>query len=70
MHKVDMDAEMKVSGSENGDDCQDQRNLKQGGRRALRFPEALETAFNVYHLTNTLKHVRVALLTGLVPCPA
>jgi len=40
--------------------------LEGGGRKALRFPEALESAFNEYYCTNTLKHVRVALLTGLL----
>ena len=40
--------------------------LEKGGRRARRFPEALEAAFDEYYCCNTLKHVRVALLTGLL----
>lgn len=40
--------------------------LERGGRKALHFPEALESAFNEYYCSNTLKHVRVALLTGLL----
>jgi hypothetical protein len=65
MHKVDMDAEMKVSGSEMEAIAKAKETLKQGGRRALRFPEALESGFNEYYRSNTLKHLRVALLTGL-----
>lgn len=65
MHKVDMDAEMKVSGSEMETIAKAKETLKQGGLRGLQFPEALESAFNEYYRTNTLKHLRVALLTGL-----
>lgn len=39
--------------------------LGQGGLRSVRFPACLEAAFDDYHHANTLKHVRVSLLTGL-----
>jgi diguanylate cyclase (GGDEF)-like protein len=65
MYKVDMDAEMKVTGSEMEMIAKAKEALKQGGCRALRFPESLESKFNEYHYTNTLKHVRLALMTGL-----
>lgn len=39
--------------------------LKKGGLRALRFPKGLELDFNEYYFTHTLKHMRVAFLTGL-----
>jgi diguanylate cyclase (GGDEF)-like protein len=39
--------------------------LEQGGLRTLQFPAPLETAFNEYYHTNSLKHVRVSMLTGL-----
>ena len=56
---------MKVSGSEIEMIARVKETLKQGRRRSLRFSEPLESAFNEYFCTNTLKHVRVALLTGL-----
>src|SRR5512133_761247 len=65
MYKVVSDTEIQVSGSEIEMIDWIKETLKQGGRRALRFPEALESAFNEYYCINTLKHVRVALLTGL-----
>ena len=65
MYKVDMDAEMKVSGSEMEMVAKAKETLEQGGLKVLRFPKALEAAFNEYYCTNTLKHVRIALLTGL-----
>jgi len=65
MHKVDMDAEMKVSGSEMEMIAKAKDTLQQSGLRGLRFPEALESSFNEYHRRNTLKHLRIALLTGL-----
>jgi diguanylate cyclase (GGDEF)-like protein len=65
MHKVDMDAEMTVSGSEIETIARAKQTLELGGLRVLRFPEALESSFNEYYRTNTLKHLRVALLTGL-----
>jgi len=65
MYKVDMDAEMKVSGSKMEMVAKAKETLEQGGRGAHRFPKTLELAFNEYHRTNTLKHLRVALLTGL-----
>ena len=65
MHKLDSDTEMKVSGSEIEMIARVKETLNQGGRRSLRFPETLESAFNEYYSTNTLKHVRIALLTGL-----
>lgn len=54
-----------MSGSEIEMIAKVKNNLKQGGRRALRFPETLESSFNEYYCTNTLKQVRIALLTGL-----
>lgn len=65
MHKADMEAEMKVSCSEMAMIAGAKETLKQAGLRVLRFPEPLESSFNEYHRANTLKHVRVALLTGL-----
>jgi diguanylate cyclase (GGDEF)-like protein len=65
MHKVDMDAEMMASRSEMEMIAKAKETLKQGGLRTQRFPEALEAAFNEYFCANTLKHVRVALMTGL-----
>ena len=65
MREVDMDAEMNVSDSEMEMISKAKETLKQEGLRVLRFPEALESAFNEYFCMNTLKHVRVALLTGL-----
>lgn len=65
MHKVDKDAEMKVSGSEIEMIAKSKETLEQGGLRVLRFPKALEAAFNEYYCKNTLKQVRIALLTGL-----
>ena len=65
MYKVDMGAEMKVSGSKMEMVAKAKESLEQGGRGAHRFPKTLELAFNEYHRTNTLKHLRVALLTGL-----
>jgi signal transduction histidine kinase len=65
MHNVDMDDEMKVTGSEMEMVAKSKETLEQGGRGAHRFPKTLELAFNEYHRVNTLKHLRVALLTGL-----
>lgn len=65
MYKVDMGAEMKVSGSKMEMVAKAKETLEQGGRGAHRFPKTLELAFNEYHRNNTLKHLRVALLTGL-----
>jgi diguanylate cyclase (GGDEF)-like protein len=65
MHKTDSDPEMKVSGSEIETIARVMETLKQGGRRPQRFPDPLESAFDEFYCTNTLKHVRVALLTGL-----
>jgi diguanylate cyclase (GGDEF)-like protein len=64
-YKVDSDTEMKVNGSGIETVAAAKETLKQGRRRSLRFSEPLESAFNEYYCTNTLKHVRVALLTGL-----
>ncbi|QWV93678.1 GGDEF domain-containing protein [Geomonas oryzisoli] len=41
-------------------------NLGEGGLKSVRFPEPLESAFNEYYGDKTLKHVRVALFTGLI----
>jgi diguanylate cyclase (GGDEF)-like protein len=65
MHNLNSDTEMKVSGSEIELIARVKETLKQGGRRSLRLPEPLESGFNEYYCTNTLKHVRIALLTGL-----
>ncbi|HBG06447.1 MAG: hypothetical protein A2075_13090 [Geobacteraceae bacterium GWC2_58_44] len=65
MHKVYMDAQMEVNDSEMEMIAKAKETLQQGGHRALRFPEPLESSFNEYYCTNTLKHVRVALFTGL-----
>ncbi|QXE90408.1 GGDEF domain-containing protein [Geomonas subterranea] len=40
--------------------------LGEGGLKSVRFPEPLESAFDEYYRDKTLKHVRVALLTGLI----
>lgn len=63
---TDRDSETRVAGFDTEAIASVRDTLKQGGRRSLRFPEPLEAAFNDYYYTNTLKHVRVALLTGLV----
>ena len=63
MHKGHMNADRNVSGSMI---TKAKEDLEQGGLRVLRFPKPLESAFNGYYNTNTLKHVRVALLTGLI----
>ncbi len=65
MNEVDKDSDINVGGSEIETISRVREALRQGGRRSLRFPEPLEPAFNEYFCTNTLKHVRVALLTGL-----
>ena len=66
MHIADRYTDMQVSDSEMEMIVTANETLKKGGRRAHRFPRALESAFNEYYCTNTLKHVRVALLTGLL----
>jgi len=40
--------------------------LRKGGIRSLRFPTTLESKFDEYYFTNTLKHIQVSLLTGLL----
>jgi diguanylate cyclase (GGDEF)-like protein len=65
MHKVDMYAEMEVSGPEMEMIAKAKETLKKGGLGALRLPKGLESAFNEYYFTNTLKHIRVAFLTGI-----
>ncbi len=66
MYNVDSDTEMKkVSDSEMETIAAVRETLKKGRRRSLRFSQPLESMFNEYHCNNTLKHVRVALLTGL-----
>jgi len=52
----DSDMEMILTANE---------KLKRSGLRILRFPETFESAFKEYYYRNTLKHVRVALLTGM-----
>ena len=66
MHLLEMNPELMVTGPDMEMVANAKEALELGGRRATRFPDALETAFNAYYGTNTLKHVRVALLTGLL----
>jgi len=60
-----MDPETTVNGSEMELIAKAKETLEHDGLRWLRFPEALESSFNEFYCTNTLKHARVALLTGL-----
>jgi diguanylate cyclase (GGDEF)-like protein len=66
MHNLGTTTEMQPSDFEMEAIATAKATLEQGGRRALKFPAALEAGFNEYYCTNTLKHVRVALLTGLI----
>jgi len=66
MPRLDTDYEQQNGDPEMEMIATAKETLERGGRKALRFPEALEAAFNEYYCTNTLKHVRVALLTGLL----
>jgi len=65
MNKPDIDDDSTASVSEMELVAKAKETLKLGGRGAHRFPKTLELAFNEYHRVNTLKHLRVALLTGL-----
>ena len=65
MPKVNMDTGIQVNDPEMDTIAKANEALKRGGLKVHRFPEALESAFKEYFFTNTLKHVRVALLTGL-----
>lgn len=62
---VDIDAELTADAPGIETIAKAKETLQRGGRLSLRFPAGLESAFNEYYFTNTLKHVRVALLTGL-----
>ena len=63
---MDLYAELKFSESKMEAVAISKEALERGGLVAIRFPEALESAFNEYYCSNTLKHVRIALLTGLL----
>jgi len=65
MNKPDFDNELTDCAPEIEEVTRIKDSLEQGGLRTLRFPRPLEAAFNEYHHTNTLKHVRVSMLTGL-----
>jgi len=65
MNKPDFDNELTVCDPVIEEVTRIKDSLEQGGLRTLRFPQPLEAAFNEYHHTNTLKHVRVSMLTGL-----
>src|SRR6185369_11200692 len=64
MHNID--ANMASGRSDTESIANAKQTLEQGGIRALRFPETLESEFNEYYCSKTLKQIRVALLTGLV----
>lgn len=65
MHRLETDADITVHGFEIETIAKANESLKRGGLRLLRFPETLESAFKEFYYTNTLKHVRIALLTGM-----
>jgi diguanylate cyclase (GGDEF)-like protein len=66
MPKPELDTDLQDHDGEMEMIASAKETLERGGRKALRFPDPLESAFNEYYCTNTLKHVRVALLTGLL----
>lgn len=66
MHKVDINVSEIVPGPEMEEVAKARDSLGEGGLKCVRFPEPLESAFAEYYGEKTLKHVRVALLTGLI----
>lgn len=66
MHKIDINVNIITPGPEMEMVAKAKEDLGEGGLRSCRFSEPLESAFNAYYCEKTLKHVRVALLTGLI----
>jgi diguanylate cyclase (GGDEF)-like protein len=66
MPKVVIDTDLLTGNAEMEIIASAKKSLERGGRKACRFPAALESAFNEFYSKNTQKHVRVALLTGLL----
>lgn len=65
MNKWDFDTELAACDPEMETVARIKDSLEQGDLGTLRFPKTLEAAFDDYYHTNTLKHVRVSMLTGL-----
>ncbi|MBJ6801655.1 diguanylate cyclase [Geomonas propionica] len=66
MHNLDINVKVITPGPEMEMVQKARETLGEGGLKSVRFPEPLESAFNEYYREKTLKHVRVALLTGLI----
>ncbi|MBU5611433.1 diguanylate cyclase [Geomonas azotofigens] len=66
MHNLDINVNVIAPGPEMEMVQKARETLGEGGLKSIRFPEPLESAFNEYYRDKTLKHVRVALLTGLI----
>ncbi|TSK04451.1 MAG: diguanylate cyclase [Geobacter sp.] len=66
MHNIDINVHMVEPNPEMEMVAAAKKALGEGGLRSARFPEPLESTFDRYYCEKTLKHVRVALLTGLI----
>ncbi|MBU5635811.1 diguanylate cyclase [Geomonas sp. Red69] len=66
MHNIDINVNVMTPGPEMEMVQKAKEALGEGGLKSVRFPEPLESAFNEYYREKTLKHVRVALLTGFI----
>lgn len=65
MYKENIDSGLQVDDSDMEMILTANETLKGSGLRIPRFSERFEAAFKEYYYRNTLKHVRVALLTGI-----
>ncbi|WP_224983655.1 diguanylate cyclase [Geomonas agri] len=66
MHNMDINVNVATPGPEIEMVQKAREALGEGGLKSVQFPQPLESAFNEYYREKTLKHVRVALLTGLI----
>ncbi|MBJ6752393.1 diguanylate cyclase [Geomonas anaerohicana] len=66
MHNIDINVNVTTPGPEMEMVQKAREAFGEGGLKSVRFPKPLESAFNEYYRDKTLKHVRVALLTGLI----
>ncbi|QWV96990.1 diguanylate cyclase [Geomonas nitrogeniifigens] len=66
MHNIDINVNVMTPGPEMEMVRKARETLGEGGLKSVRFPEPLESAFDEYYREKTLKHVRVALLTGFI----
>ncbi|GFO65277.1 diguanylate cyclase [Geomonas paludis] len=66
MHNIDINVNVMTPGPEMEMVQKAREALGEGGLKSVRFPQPLESAFDEYYRDKTLKHVRVALLTGFI----